>query len=168
MPPGAALGGGHRRGGPEDGPPICESPGRGLSQVRRPRIIDRYLAKIEGVGGPLPRQGPRPMWCASGWSRWGSAAMSGPPAARSPKQRRRGGPGGGARIGRACVPFDPESKGSEATVRIAKADLVPTEANLRTEYDSATRSSPSSGQRSWCHRTGRKRAWCEATAAFGP
>jgi len=30
-----------------------------------------------------------------------------------------------------CVPFDPESKGgSEATVRIAKADLVPTKANL--------------------------------------
>ncbi|MFF3733301.1 IS21 family transposase [Streptomyces sp. NPDC002476] len=36
-----------------------------------------------------------------------------------------------------CVPFDPESKGgSEATVRIAKADLVPTSANLRKEYDS--------------------------------
>lgn len=36
-----------------------------------------------------------------------------------------------------CVPFDPESKGgSEATVRIAKADLVPTEANLRPGYDS--------------------------------
>jgi transposase len=34
-----------------------------------------------------------------------------------------------------CVPYDPESKGgSEATVRIAKADLVPTEANLRPEY----------------------------------
>ena len=30
-----------------------------------------------------------------------------------------------------CVPSDPESKGgSEATVRIAKADLVPTDANL--------------------------------------
>ncbi|MBK8470679.1 MAG: IS21 family transposase [Actinomycetales bacterium] len=30
-----------------------------------------------------------------------------------------------------CVPFDPESKGgSEATVRIAKADLLPTEVNL--------------------------------------
>ena len=30
-----------------------------------------------------------------------------------------------------CVPFDPEAKGgSEASVRIAKADLVPTEANL--------------------------------------
>ena len=36
-----------------------------------------------------------------------------------------------------CVPFDPESKGgSEATVRIAKADLVPTQANLRTGYNS--------------------------------
>ncbi|WP_274919657.1 IS21 family transposase [Streptomyces sp. WZ-12] len=38
-----------------------------------------------------------------------------------------------------CVPFDPESKGgSEATVRIAKADLVPTDANLLGEYDSFT------------------------------
>ena len=36
-----------------------------------------------------------------------------------------------------CVPYDPESKGgSESTVRIAKADLVPTEANLRDEYRS--------------------------------
>ncbi|MGF1473020.1 MAG: IS21 family transposase [Rubrobacteraceae bacterium] len=36
-----------------------------------------------------------------------------------------------------CVPADPESKGgAEATVRIAKADLVPTEANLRPEYES--------------------------------
>ncbi|MCA1736994.1 MAG: IS21 family transposase [Actinobacteria bacterium] len=36
-----------------------------------------------------------------------------------------------------CVPADPESKGGvEATVRIAKADLVPTEANLRDEYGS--------------------------------
>ncbi len=34
-----------------------------------------------------------------------------------------------------CVPFDPESKGgSEATVRVAKADLVPTEANLAEAY----------------------------------
>lgn len=34
-----------------------------------------------------------------------------------------------------CVPFDPESKGgSEATVRIAKADLVPTDANLVDGY----------------------------------
>jgi hypothetical protein len=36
-----------------------------------------------------------------------------------------------------CVPFDPESKGgAEATVRIAKADLVPTAANLRGQYGS--------------------------------
>jgi hypothetical protein len=36
---------------------------------------------------------------------------------------------------RTCVPADPQSKGgSEATVRIAKADLVPTEANLLGEY----------------------------------
>ena len=36
-----------------------------------------------------------------------------------------------------CVPADPESKGgSEATVRIAKADLVPTDANLRGDYTS--------------------------------
>ncbi|WP_368680584.1 IS21 family transposase (plasmid) [Rhodococcus opacus] len=36
-----------------------------------------------------------------------------------------------------CVPFDPESKGgSEATVKIAKADLVPTDANLLPDYTS--------------------------------
>jgi hypothetical protein len=34
-----------------------------------------------------------------------------------------------------CVPEDPQSKGgAEATVRIAQADLVPTDANLRAEY----------------------------------
>jgi len=34
-----------------------------------------------------------------------------------------------------CVPYDPESKGgSEATVRVAKADLVPTETNLLPAY----------------------------------
>jgi len=34
-----------------------------------------------------------------------------------------------------CVPADPQSKGgSEATVRIARADLVPTEHNLRDQY----------------------------------
>ncbi len=34
-----------------------------------------------------------------------------------------------------CVPFDPQSKGgSEATVRVAKADLVPTQANLLDGY----------------------------------
>lgn len=36
---------------------------------------------------------------------------------------------------RTCMPADPQSKGgSEATVRIAKADLVPTAANLLGEY----------------------------------
>jgi hypothetical protein len=36
-----------------------------------------------------------------------------------------------------CVPADPQSKGgSEATVRVAKADLVPTAHNLRAEYRS--------------------------------
>jgi transposase len=36
-----------------------------------------------------------------------------------------------------CIPADPQSKGgSEATVRIAKADLVPTGANLLQSYDS--------------------------------
>jgi hypothetical protein len=36
-----------------------------------------------------------------------------------------------------CVPYDPESKGgSESTVKIAKADLVPTEVNLLDEYTS--------------------------------
>ena len=36
-----------------------------------------------------------------------------------------------------CVPYDPESKGgSEATVRVAKADLVPTDANLLEAYPS--------------------------------
>ena len=39
----------------------------------------------------------------------------------------------------ACVPFDPESKGgSESTVKIAKADLVPTSANLLPAYRSFT------------------------------
>jgi hypothetical protein len=36
-----------------------------------------------------------------------------------------------------CVPYDPASKGgSESTVKIAKADLVPTDANLLAEYAS--------------------------------
>ena len=35
-----------------------------------------------------------------------------------------------------CEPADPQSKGgSEATVRVAKADLVPTDHNLRDEYE---------------------------------
>ncbi len=38
-----------------------------------------------------------------------------------------------------CVPFDPESKGgAEASVRVAKADLVPTEANLAEAYPDMT------------------------------
>lgn len=48
-----------------------------------------------------------------------------------------------------CVPADPESKGgSEATVRIAKADLVPTEANLLDEYESFAELSETCRQ--WC------------------
>jgi len=36
-----------------------------------------------------------------------------------------------------CLPADPQAKGgSEASVRIAKADLVPTQANLLDDYDS--------------------------------
>jgi hypothetical protein len=38
---------------------------------------------------------------------------------------------------RTCLPADPESKGgSEATVRMAKADLVPKDVNLREHYRS--------------------------------
>ncbi|GAA0271519.1 hypothetical protein GCM10010302_06390 [Streptomyces polychromogenes] len=36
---------------------------------------------------------------------------------------------------RSCMPADPASKsGTEATVRTAKRDLVPTAANLRADY----------------------------------
>lgn len=36
-----------------------------------------------------------------------------------------------------CIPYDPESKGgSESSVKIAKADIVPTEANLAENYKS--------------------------------
>jgi transposase len=36
-----------------------------------------------------------------------------------------------------CVPYDPETKGgSESTVKVSKADLVPTEANLLDDYPS--------------------------------
>lgn len=36
-----------------------------------------------------------------------------------------------------CVPADPQSKGgSEATVKIAKADLLPSDLNLRPNYES--------------------------------
>ena len=53
---------------------------------------------------------------------------------RHPTGRRRG-PALRLR-GAVCVPYDPESKGgAEATVRVAKADLVPTDANLLAAYD---------------------------------
>ena len=48
-----------------------------------------------------------------------------------------------------CVPADPQTKGgSEATVRIAKADLVPTDHNLRDETTSPSRSSRTPAARS--------------------
>ena len=46
-----------------------------------------------------------------------------------------------------CVPYDPESKdGSESTVKIAKADLVPTEVNLREAYGSFAELARACGQ----------------------
>ena len=48
-----------------------------------------------------------------------------------------------------CVPFDPETKGGvEATVKIAKADLVPAQANLRAEY--ASFAELEGACREWC------------------
>jgi hypothetical protein len=50
-----------------------------------------------------------------------------------------------------CEPFDPESKGGvEATVKIAKADLVPTDANLRGAYTSFAELVAACQQ--WCDR----------------
>jgi transposase len=50
-----------------------------------------------------------------------------------------------------CQPFDPESKGgAEHTVKIAKADLVPTSANLLAEYDSFAELVDACWQ--WCER----------------
>ena len=50
-----------------------------------------------------------------------------------------------------CRPFDPESKGgTEATVKIAKADLVPAEANLREEYAGFAELEADCG--AWCER----------------
>lgn len=50
-----------------------------------------------------------------------------------------------------CVPFDPESKGGvEATVKIAKADLVPTTANLQPAYESFTELVDAAFE--WCGR----------------
>jgi transposase len=50
-----------------------------------------------------------------------------------------------------CEPFDPQSKGGvEATVKIAKADLVPTSANLREDYDSFAELVDACAQ--WCEQ----------------
>jgi transposase len=50
-----------------------------------------------------------------------------------------------------CRPFDPESKGgTEATVKIAKADLVPAEANLRDQY--ASFAELEADCEAWCER----------------
>jgi transposase len=50
-----------------------------------------------------------------------------------------------------CEPFDPESKGGvEHTVKVAKADLVPTEANLLPAYMSFTELADACVQ--WCGR----------------
>lgn len=50
-----------------------------------------------------------------------------------------------------CVPADPQSKGgSEATVRISSADLVPTEANLLPSYSSFAELR--AGCDAWCER----------------
>lgn len=50
-----------------------------------------------------------------------------------------------------CVPFDPQSKGGvEATVKIAKADLVPTTANLAPSY--STFADLADACWSWCER----------------
>jgi transposase len=50
-----------------------------------------------------------------------------------------------------CVPYDPQSKGgAEATVKIAKADLVPTAANLLDEYTDFTGLVEACDQ--WCER----------------
>ncbi|MFI6409909.1 Mu transposase domain-containing protein [Streptomyces sp. NPDC050548] len=55
-----------------------------------------------------------------------------------------------------CVPYDPESKGgAEATVRIAKADLVPTDANLLAAYDSFAELADAC--RTWCEQVNSRR-----------
>ncbi|GAA1024777.1 hypothetical protein Aple_104060 [Acrocarpospora pleiomorpha] len=54
-----------------------------------------------------------------------------------------------------CVPFDPESKGgAEATVKIAKADLVPTSANLLAHYDGFA--DLAAATRQWCERVNQR------------
>ena len=52
---------------------------------------------------------------------------------------------------RTCEPFDPESKGgAEHTVKIAKADLVPTETDLLADYDSFA--DLQAACEAWCER----------------
>ncbi|MFI9723830.1 hypothetical protein ACIHFE_29935 [Streptomyces sp. NPDC052396] len=55
-----------------------------------------------------------------------------------------------------CVPYDPESNGgAEATARIAKADLVPTEANLRGQY--ASFAELAAACETWCEQVNNRR-----------
>ncbi|MFE2943805.1 hypothetical protein ACFXKG_32865 [Streptomyces sp. NPDC059255] len=55
-----------------------------------------------------------------------------------------------------CVPYDPESKGgAEATVRIAMAGLVPTDANLLPAYD--TFAGLAEACRTWCEQVNSRR-----------
>jgi transposase len=55
-----------------------------------------------------------------------------------------------------CVPYDPESKGGvEATVKIAKADLVPAEANLLDAYGSFAELAQAC--RDWCAKVNGRR-----------
>lgn len=55
-----------------------------------------------------------------------------------------------------CEPFDPESKGGvEHTVKIAKADLVPTRANLLAAYDSFGELAEAC--QAWCQRVNARR-----------
>ena len=62
-----------------------------------------------------------------------------------------------------CEPFDPQSKGGvEATVKIAKADLVPTAANLGEDYD--TFADLAAACHEWCERVN-NRAHRETGAA---
>jgi transposase len=59
-----------------------------------------------------------------------------------------------------CQPFDPESKGgTEATVKIAKADLVPAMANLLPDYPGF--GALEAGCAAWCERVS---AWPASSA----
>ena len=101
------------------------------------------------------------------------------------RRARRRDPGAASRDGRGrpalrlqgrdlCAPFDPESKGGvEATVQIAKADLVPTSANLRADY--ATFAELVAACERWCeqvnarvHRETGARHRSTGSASSGP